>query len=200
MRKGRSPDPRAARTRDKLAAAFTGLAARNSGVPLSVSDITQAAGLNRSSFYAHFDDTADLALYVLEKALAEISVGSARDRAAGAVSGRAATAAALERLLDQVEHQRAELVAVFGSTAGGAARFRFGERLRIDLREYLERLDTEPPRSAGELDTAAEFVGHGLAAAVVGWLTGAIDASRRDLVPMLVDLVPRWVTDGRPRP
>nr|WP_062339227.1 TetR/AcrR family transcriptional regulator [Herbidospora sakaeratensis] len=190
----RSTDPRAVRTRRRLAQAFTDLAGE---APVSVSAIVERAGLNRSSFYAHFDSTSELALYVLEQALIEISAADLRARTTGAAEGVAASRIVVGRILDQVEGQRAELVAVFASSAGGDARVLFGERIRANLTGYLEV--AAPERPLAERDTAAVMVGAGLASAVVAWLLGEIDCSRDDLLDLLIGLVPGWLS-GLPRP
>jgi AcrR family transcriptional regulator len=57
-RRGRSKidssDPRALRTRSKLVGAFHVAIARSDPSAMSVSSLTQAAGVNRTSFYGHF--------------------------------------------------------------------------------------------------------------------------------------------------
>lgn len=105
----------------------------------------------------------------------------------------------LEHILDHLDRQRGELLAVLGSAAGGDARTRFGEQLRTDIRDYFDRLSIGPDRAPAERDAAATFVGHGLAAAIVAWLTGEIEAPRQELVPILVGLVPDWVNGTPPR-
>jgi AcrR family transcriptional regulator len=135
-------------TRAKLARAFTTVAEGDAGAPLSVSAIVAAARVNRSSFYAHFDTTSDLAMYVLHDALAAISADDLRARATGAATGAQASELVLERILDQVERQRGELRAVFRSAVGWDARARFGDRLRANIATYLEYA-ADPERAAG---------------------------------------------------
>lgn len=192
----RTADPRAARTRLRLAQAFTALTGRGSA-PVSISAIVAEAGLNRSSFYAHFDTTSELALYVLEQALVEISLDDIRARATGEFSGREASRLVLGRIVDQVDAQRPDLVAVFTSAAGGDARVLFAERVRANLTGYLAR--TAPERAATEREITAVMLGAGVAAVVVAWMLGEVDSSRDELLTRLVDLVPDWVHGlGRP--
>jgi AcrR family transcriptional regulator len=150
----RSADPRATHTRAKLARAFTTVAEGGAGAPLSVSAIVAEARVNRSSFYAHFDTTSDLAMYVLQDALAAISADDLRLRATGAATGAQASQLVLERILDQVERQRGELRAVFRSAVGWDARARFGDRLRAGIATYLEyaalQYATDPERAGSE--------------------------------------------------
>ncbi|MFC7241902.1 TetR/AcrR family transcriptional regulator [Catellatospora aurea] len=194
-----SRDPRAVRTRARLAEAFTAVAGRHPGAPVSVSEIVAEAGLNRSSFYAHFDTTGSLAVYVLEQALRAISEQDVQVRLIGEATGRHASRIVLGHILDQVEGQRAELLAVFGSAEGGAATARFGQQLADNIGYYFQRLRIAPARPPGELATTAVFLGHGLAAAIVHWLTGPDPCPRDDLVDVLVGLVPVWVDDLDPR-
>ncbi len=193
-----SRDPRAVRTRARLAEAFTAVAGRHPGTPVSVSAIVAEAGLNRSSFYAHFDTTGSLAVYVLEQALRAISEQDVQVRLIGAATGRDASRIVLGHILDQVEGQRTELLAVFGSADGGAATARFGRQLADNIGYYFQRLRFAPTRPPGELATTAVFLGHGLAAAIVDWLTDADPCPRDGLVDLLVGLVPSWV-DSAPR-
>ena len=50
-----SNDPRALRTRQKLVAAFHAAVADADPSAMSVASLTRAAGVNRTSFYSHFD-------------------------------------------------------------------------------------------------------------------------------------------------
>lgn len=165
---------------------------------MSVSAIVAEAGLNRSSFYAHFDTTGSLAVYVLEQALRAISEQDVQVRLIGEATGRDASRIVLGHILDQVEGQRAELLAVFGSAEAGAATARFGRQLAENIAYYFQRLRIAPTRAPGELATTAVFLGHGLAAAIVDWLTAADPGPRDGLVEVLVGLVPTWVDEPAP--
>ncbi|MEV0457669.1 TetR/AcrR family transcriptional regulator [Catellatospora methionotrophica] len=194
-----SRDPRAVRTRARLAEAFTAVAGRHPGAPVSVSAIVAEAGLNRSSFYAHFDTTGSLAVYVLEQALRAISEQDVQVRLVGRATGRDASRIVLGHIVDQVDSQRGELLAVFGSAEGGAATARFGRQLADNIAYYFQRLRFAPTRPPGELATTAVFLGHGLAAAIVDRLTAAAPCPREELIEILVGLVPSWVDASVPR-
>ncbi|GHJ47640.1 hypothetical protein Cs7R123_49820 [Catellatospora sp. TT07R-123] len=194
---GHSSDPRAVRTRARLAGAFTAITARDPGVPVTVSAIVAEAGLNRSSFYAHFDTTGALAVYVLEQALRDLPEQDLAVRLSDTASGEQASRLVLGNIVDQVERQRTELVAVFGSADGGAALARFGQQLADNISYYFERIGFAPMRPPAELATAAVFLGHGLAAAVAAWL--AEPRPREELIADLVALVPAWVHAPGPR-
>ncbi len=56
-------DPRVTRTRGLLENAFTEVVAEKGFQPVSVKDITDRAGVNRATFYAHFSDKYELLDY-----------------------------------------------------------------------------------------------------------------------------------------
>src|ERR1700744_5997676 len=60
-----SSDPRALRTRQKLIGAFHAAVAGPDPAALSVTALTRAAGVNRTSFYSHFSSPEDLARHAL---------------------------------------------------------------------------------------------------------------------------------------
>jgi AcrR family transcriptional regulator len=191
----RRPDPRGARTRSKLARAYTVLATREPGASLTVNAVVGEANVHRSSFYAHFGTTDELALYVLDQALIAISDDDAQVRLSGQVRGAEASRLVLGRILDQVERQRAELVAIFRSEAAWAARGRFGEQLRSRMLAYFDRLGVTAHRPSTQLDATATLLGHGLAAAITSWLLGELDCPRAELLNVLIGMVPDWVND-----
>ncbi len=53
-------DPRVKRTRELIGRAFTELISEKGFQAVSVQDITERAGVNRATFYAHFQDKYDL--------------------------------------------------------------------------------------------------------------------------------------------
>ena len=53
-------DPRVKRTRSLLEQAFMDVLKEKGFQTITVQDITQRAGVNRATFYAHFDDKYDL--------------------------------------------------------------------------------------------------------------------------------------------
>jgi len=53
-------DPRIARTRSSLHEALLGLCRESDYASVSISDITDAAGVNRSTFYQHYADKEEL--------------------------------------------------------------------------------------------------------------------------------------------
>ncbi len=72
-------DPRAKRTLKMLEDAWRALMAERSFPEITVADITERAGVNRATFYAHFEDKAHLATTILRADL----VSALRDALGG---------------------------------------------------------------------------------------------------------------------
>lgn len=66
-------DPRVARTRQSLQDALLALAREHPLDEITVGDIAEHAGVNRSSFYQHYSDKETLLADALEQALDEVS-------------------------------------------------------------------------------------------------------------------------------
>lgn len=66
-------DPRIRRTRKAIVEAYVVLAGERGPGSFGVTDITQKAGLNRATFYRHFEDEADLRSRGIPLVLAEIA-------------------------------------------------------------------------------------------------------------------------------
>lgn len=65
-------DPRIARTRRALRQALIELARHRDVEEISVADITEGAGVNRSTFYQHYEDKSDLLADVLDVITADL--------------------------------------------------------------------------------------------------------------------------------
>jgi AcrR family transcriptional regulator len=69
---GERVDPRITRSRQMLEQAFLELFFKVGLEAVTVRDITQRAGVNRATFYAHFEDKYALFTYLIEKRLDEL--------------------------------------------------------------------------------------------------------------------------------
>lgn len=152
-----------------------------------MADIVRLAGVNRSSFYAHFDDLGDLGVYVLESALDDIDAGQVATmhqqnpqelRTASASMIVSAVADNAATLRAAVRHNRALLRRQLGSAI---------ERWMTEILRILpgwERADTEP------LVLLVIYLSHGWAGTLCAWLAGDIAASQDELVEELLALNP----------
>jgi AcrR family transcriptional regulator len=76
-------DPRARRTRERLVAAYRELAADRGHDSVTVSDLVDRAGVNRTSFYAHFAGTDELAAEALTEFFEVLASADATSRRSG---------------------------------------------------------------------------------------------------------------------
>lgn len=76
-------DPRARRTRDRLVAAYRELAMDRGHDGITVSALVDRAGVNRTSFYAHFAGTDELAVEALTDFFSVLASADATGRRSG---------------------------------------------------------------------------------------------------------------------
>ena len=182
----RSQDPRARRTRERLVRAYVDLAKTSAGVP-TVSDVVRSAGVNRSSFYAHFTDVGDLSLYLLETALAAIYEASMVSLRGGGRQDLAVTTGSM--IIDAVIENAAALRAAVRQNPA-LARRQIGvaiERSTIRLMHSIagwEDAEREPLR------LLVIYLGHGWSGVLCAWLGGDHPLSRDELLQELVALNP----------
>ncbi|QHC66583.1 TetR family transcriptional regulator [Rathayibacter sp. VKM Ac-2759] len=190
----RAGDPRARRTRRRVFDAVERLVMQAEGERaegIAVSDIVREAGISRSSFYAHFDDAADVASALLREDLviAEVAGGDAEDRT-GALALRRGYARLIDRLVDRhAFHARLR--------ARASARVASDDAVLDTVlalhREVLARV--EVPDSV-DPELTATFAAGGVLAVVGSWLAGSLDGTDEELVERLVALLPPWLADA----
>src|SRR6201994_3324595 len=112
-----STDPRAVRTRGKLVTAFHEAIQEPDPRKMSVSALTRAAGVNRTSFYEHFASPEDLAIHALSELLDVVSNADIAMRAQHAVTGAEASRRALHQIVSFVAAQRDSYARVLGPGA-----------------------------------------------------------------------------------
>ena len=188
----RSTDPRAVDTRRRLLDAFVALASDRDVVELTVSDLVERAGLNRSSFYAHFDSTEELALFALDQQLEPVHERNLTRHVRQTMTALDSNTTVIAEILDQVTTPPGYLAAALRHDRPMAENA-LGDQLGARVSDYFRRL----PAYAGMTDTTrtitAEYVGHALASGICAWLTGDLDLGREDLIELLALLVPSWV-------
>ncbi|MBS1674027.1 MAG: TetR/AcrR family transcriptional regulator [Actinobacteria bacterium] len=182
-----STDARAVRTRARLIEAYLEITA--TGHVPKVSTVIRAARVNRSSFYAHFDDMDDMTLRVLDDALDDLS------RTQAELSARAQRPTGLTALaaggayLDALGANRSSLRSAI--TANRAqAQARIGDTIERNMLEFLAITPGWDSGSARSQLTAS-WVAHGWAGVVCAWIAGEIEIDRDSLLQELVALNPR---------
>lgn len=184
-------DARAVRTRTKLLAAFHELV-RDTGTPeVSVSALTRAAGVNRTSFYEHYASPDDVAVDALSELFEVVGSKDMLLRSAGGVSAEEASRRALRELVDFVWVRRASYAPLLGPAAPTRIAVAVTEAFTSHATVTLERLD-RPPGADPRL--TARFIAGGVLSVVGGWLADPPGRwSRERLVTALVQCLPAWV-------
>lgn len=191
--KTRAKDPRPARTQAAIIDAIERL--ERSGSHLSVSNIVREAGISRSSFYTHFRDLDAVAVHLIAELYGRIEELDADLRPA--VSGREATEATLNLLLDEITHRRHLYVAVLGSGVSGRA---YRELLSIFASGARATMETTAPIGV-DPDLAAHFLAAGTLATITWWITQTDPPARDTVQAQLVGLYPSWIiTDSSHTP
>ena len=182
----RSQDVRARRTRERLVSAYLQLL-DTTAAPLSVTQVVRAAGVNRSSFYAHFADLGDLGLDVLDTALDAIYAAQAQTVQARSQDDLRTTA--VEQILQAVAANAPTLrLAVHHNRA--ATRYQIGQAIQRNANELLHQLpgweDTRPAAT----HLLAIYLSHGWAGVICAWLADELTSTQSELADQLVALNP----------
>lgn len=107
-------DPRAVRTREKLIGAFNEAVRDCDPRDMSVSALTRAAGVNRTSFYGHFASPEDLAIHALSELFDVVTSADIVMRSQHTVSGAEASRQALRQIVGFVAQRRASYARLLG--------------------------------------------------------------------------------------
>ena len=182
-------DPRPERTRRLLANALAALTEDGVSDP-SVTEIVARAGVNRSSFYAHFADTGELARYALRGVFDSISRADFALRTSAGVSG---TSAAWTALASVVEHARghAALLKMSSSSSGDSGLAAVAALLADNIASFNRSF--APGLTDAEAQATAVYVANGLTGLLTGWLGGAIACSQEELVDLMVAQLPEYM-------
>ncbi|UFS60176.1 TetR/AcrR family transcriptional regulator [Subtercola endophyticus] len=185
-------DPRAVRTRQRLTVAYRDLVA-GGAAPKSVSDVTARAKVNRPTFYAHFANIDELALYSLDSFLAELVE---RDRIIREqLSATAAVRASMSEFVAHVEKERATYSHVLDIRSGGVAYASIVELLTSTYRNLFAEIavDAQPV----VLEMTARFTAAGICGALAAWLADDPQSlSAEGVVDRLLTLLPDWATSS----
>jgi AcrR family transcriptional regulator len=181
-------DPRAVRTVARLVEALSELCAAGPEVLPSVEEVARRAGVNRSSFYAHFDDLDALVAWWLEQELRPVFERDLTMRSDPARVERDLGRVSIAALVEALAVRRAPLATLFRGSATSRHRFAelFAAWMEPNFAAVGERLGWGP------LDghVAALFYGTGIATVLVAWTVGDVDCDAAELAERCVALVP----------
>ncbi|MFD4960313.1 TetR/AcrR family transcriptional regulator [Microbacterium sp. NPDC058389] len=164
-------DPRKQRSRDRLYAAALELAAAQPITELSVTQLADAAGVHRSTFYEHADSPESLVESALTSELDTLRGALMTDRSDAVTALVTVTRGVLEHILRHADIYRREL-----SGGGGALHAMLSRHFRGTTEALIERgrveldvaVDGMPP--ADVADAAARFLADGTVGIIDGWL------------------------------
>lgn len=187
-------DPRAVRSRARLAAAVLDFASDRAIGDVTVADLASAAGVNRSTFYQHASSPAALLRSVLSDELDMI-----RDRYLTELAARDIRAALNAVTVAVLEHVRAHraiyrrCLPAIDESAGLHAML--GSHFEVSARMLLEQHHIELPAHDGHtlpLATAARYIAYGMVGAIEAWVREEPPRPLDDLVRDIRLLLPAW--------
>jgi AcrR family transcriptional regulator len=187
-----STDPRALRTRQKLVDAFHAAVAEADPAAMSVASLTRAAGVNRTSFYSHFDSPEDLAIHALSELFDVVGDADIVMRAEHSVPAEEASRRALKDIVQFVCERRDSYARVLGPGAAPRLLRAVTEAFTERTVASLERLDTRPP--GADVRVTARFLAGGVLGVIGAWLGDERSrCSPDELVEALIQCLPGWL-------
>jgi AcrR family transcriptional regulator len=185
-------DPRKQRSRDRLYAAALALAADQPISTLTVTQMADAAGVHRSTFYEHADSPQALVEAALTAELDRLRKELMEDRADAATALTTVTTGVLEHILRHREIYRRELTDGGGALHAMLSRHFRGttEALLRDGRVRIPvAVDGAP--AADVSDAAARFLADGTVGIIDGWLRHPRPRVQ-DFLQLYLALLPSW--------
>lgn len=167
LKNSASPDPRVRRTRQLLQDALRTLVRERGFESITVQDITQQAGVNRATFYLHYEDKNDL----LTQTMREVIEAPAREYAQLFASGETLTADRTPELFVRMFERYAEHADLLRRLLGRHGDARFAAQLHdmIEASTREARLKFAPP--PGSSDPPLIITAHYLAGALLSLVT-----------------------------
>lgn len=185
-------DPRAVRTREKLICAFHEAMLDSDPSTMSVSALTRAAGVNRTSFYSHFSSPEDLAIHALGDLFDAVGNADIVMRSRHSVSGAEASRRALRDIVGFVDERRASYARLLGPGAAPQVVQAITEAFTERTVEALERMDVRPADADPVI--TARFLAGGVLAVIGAWLSGPPgQPAPGELVEALTQCLPGWL-------
>ena len=185
-------DPRSRRSRDRLFAAALDLAAEEPIASLSVTQVAEAAGVHRSTFYEHASSPGDLVEQALTGELDDLRAALLRDDSDAGTAVTEVTEGVLEHVARNAAIYRRELADGGGSLHAMLSRH-FRETMRILLARARVRIDIEVAGvQHAEIDEAASrFLADGTVGVIEGWLRHP-EPEVEDFLKVYLAILPAW--------
>ncbi|MEB4615756.1 TetR/AcrR family transcriptional regulator [Leucobacter sp. M11] len=187
-------DPRVLRTRAAIHAAVIELAAVSPVSTISVTQLAEAAGINRVTFYKHFASPNDALLAALNAELDPIRDRGVRRRHEANADAREVVVLGLTEMLDHVEQHRMLYRTALSIPNENATHHLLSEHFAESIRGFLaDQAPFAPELDLIDREITAQFVGNGLVGAISSWLTReqpTLDRAR--FLATLTESLPAW--------
>ncbi|MFK4807526.1 TetR/AcrR family transcriptional regulator [Microbacterium sp. ZW CA_36] len=185
-------DPRKQRSRDRLHAAALALATERPISSLTVTQLADAAGVHRSTFYEHADSPSGLVEAALTAELDVLRDELMKDRSDAATAVATVTEGVLRHILRHIDIYRREL-----ADGGGTLHAMLSRHFRGTTEILLERGRIRLPLTADGVadsavaDAAARFLADGTVGVIDGWLRHPRPRVE-DFLRVYLALLPEW--------
>jgi AcrR family transcriptional regulator len=187
-------DARWVRSRAALAQSILALAADKDIEDITASEVAQGAAVNRSTFYKHAKNPAELLRSVLKEDLEVIRLDMLREMLAG--DPRRAIRGATHRVLEHVVTNKD----IYGSALGASQHSALHQLLSGHIEHTFElvfargfvTLPFEDDPAATGARFTARFIAHGTVGAIDAWLSDSDDLNIEEFMERFVYQMPAW--------
>ncbi len=147
---------------------------------ITVSELAATAGINRVTFYKHFNSPNEALSAALDRDLAPVRKAWARTYESNGEQTLTHLEQALLSILDHVDRFRPVYETTISAPHDGVVQNLLADSLTELIRMYLaERSKAEPPLPEIDLDIVARLLAHGLTGGIKAWiLSGTSDRAR----------------------
>ncbi|MDT3444506.1 MULTISPECIES: TetR/AcrR family transcriptional regulator [unclassified Pseudofrankia] len=183
-------DPRIARTTEVLAQAIVDLAALRPVSQITVAELADRAGVTRATFYNRYGSPLELLIEVLYADLERAHRLEEDRRAGGGYSAAQMLRLATADVADHVERFQAVYQHALRDPADRGVYEALVRHFTDYSLAFIARC-AHPDLPAGNHQIIAQFVAHGFAGAISGWLSDDT-VTKTDLVEAAVACVPTW--------
>ena len=177
---------------EKLVGAFHAAIADSDPSAMSVSSLTQAAGVNRTSFYSHFSSPEDLAIHALSELFDVVGNADIVMRGEHSVPATEASRRALRDIVHFVWERRDSYARVLGPGAAPQLLRAVTEAFTERTVAALEHMDARP--AGADPRVTARFLAGGVLGVIGAWLADPQPALvTRRAGEALVQCLPGWL-------
>lgn len=176
-------DPRARRTRRRLIEAYRSLVADGHATSVSVLELTRRAGVNRTSFYAHFASTEELAAEALTEVFSLVAAIDSAERRSGSQPPQEVSRRSLAEVARFMFERRTVYAALMDrrDTFASEVEDAFAESALRTLRRG---------RPTADPVITARFIAAGVMGVIGWWLRQGPDWTPEQLAEQLARVIP----------